>query len=170
MKLFLLLLSLIISLVNHGQDKLKMEVTANGDTLYSTGDKKIYTAPGPRNALGETVKSEVYKSAAGISLSLYIQTGRTSVFTVSRDDAAEITFKDGSMLRLYPNSNSSSRRSSLSYGCWIFVFYRLDRSALEQLRSQDIASITVSASLGKMVYELKDKQADEIRNQVLRFE
>lgn len=142
----------------------------SGDTLYSTGDKKLYTAPGPKNAIGEKINSTVYKSAAGLSLCLQLETGRTSVFTIGCDDAAELTFTDGSLLKLWPITNNSSHRSAIDYGCWIFVFYWLTAEAVSRLRAQGIKALTVLASLGRMDYKSKDKQADIIREQVLCFD
>lgn len=170
MKFLLLLFGLLCGVAAAGQGKLKTEVTAAGDTLLSTGEKKLYTAPGARNAVGEIVKSTVYKSRNGFSLCLYTQTGRTSVFTVGRGDAAEILFKDGSSVRLFPSADSESQRSSLDYGCWIYVFYRLTPEAVNGLRVQGVEKITVSASLGTMTYVIKNKQSDVIREQLAGFD
>lgn len=170
MKSFLLLFCLVSSMIGRSQFKIKTEVTSSGDTLYSTPDKKLYAAPGPKNAIGEIVKSRVYKSGTGFSLSLQIETGRTSVFTIGPDDAAELFLSDGSTVTLRPNGDNSSHRSAIDYGCWVFVFYRLNGEALRKLRSQDVQKITVSASLGKMTYAIRDKQADLIRKQVTSFD
>ena len=170
MKTLLLLLILLSSAVSHGQGKVKRDITSKGDTLYSTPEKKIYTMPGAKNAIGEIVKSSIYKSKGSFSLCLTIQTGRTSVFTISEGDGAEIYFNDGSLLMLSASGDYNSRRSALDYGCHLFVFYNLSDKALAKLRSQDVEKIHVFASLGKMVYDIKDKQSDMIRKQSLSFE
>lgn len=170
MKCLLPLLCLLANTTVCGQGKIKMEITAAGDTLYSTGDKKIYAAPGARNAIGEMVKSTVYKSGNGFSLCLQIETGRTGVFTIGRNDAAEMTLADGSTLTLYPKTNNASHRSALNYGCYIFVFYALNGEALSGLRSQNLKKILVATSFGRMEYEIKDKQADAVRKQVASFD
>ena len=169
MKTFLLLLSLLSPIASLGQFKVKTEITGKGDTVYSTPEKRIYTMPGARNSIGEIVKSSVYKSGMGISLCLAIQTGRTSVFSISEGDVAELILDDGSILALRSRGDCNSRRSALDYGCHLFAFYNLNGKALNTLRSQNVKKINVSASLGKLAYDIEGKP-DIIRKQVLSFE
>lgn len=169
MKHLLLLLGFLSSIASHGQFKVKMEITGKGDTVYSTPEKRIYTVPGAKNSIGEIVKSSVYKSRAGVSLCLTIQTGRTSVFSISEGDAAELMLDDGSSLALRARGEYNSRRSALDYGCHLFAFYSLNGRALDKLRSQNIKKISVFASLGKMVYDIEGKP-DVIRKQVSSFD
>ncbi len=170
MKTLLLLLAFLNSVASYGQGKIKRDITSKGDTLYSTPEKKLYTIPGAKNAIGEIVKSSIYKSNGNFSLCLTIQTGRTSVFTISEDDVAEIYLDDGSVLALRAAGDYKSRRSALDYGCYLFAFYNLDSKAVDKLRSQDVEKIHVFASPGKMIYDIKDKQSGIIRTQSLSFE
>ena len=165
MKYLLLLLCLCITVFSYGQDKIKMEVTKAGDTLYSTNDKKIYASPGSGNASGEMLKSSFYRSSSRYMLSLQVETGRTSVFTISSEEPAEILFMDGSTLSLYSRSSNNSRRKVSDYGCYMFVFYTVGRQELSKLQSTDIRTIEVTTSAGKMTYDLKDKNAGVIRMQ-----
>jgi hypothetical protein len=165
MKYLLLWLNLCMAVFCYGQDKLKMEVTKAGDTLYSTSDKKIYTAPGSKNASGEILKSSFYKSASRYMLCLQIETGRTSVFTVSSEEPAEILFTDGSTLSLYSRSSNNSHRKVSNYGGYIFVFYTVGGQDLSKLQATDIKTILVTTSAGKMTYDIKDKNAGVIRSQ-----
>lgn len=169
MKFALCLACLFAAVAGLTQYKIKTEVTAAGDTILSTPDKKIYAAPGPKNAVGELVKSTAYKFSTGFSLCLQLQTGRTSVFTVGHGDAATFFLTDGSTVALRPRGENSSRRSALDYGCYVFVFYPLNAGAWQKLRSTSVEKIVVQASLGTMTYELKDKQGDVIRQQLLSF-
>lgn len=169
MKNLLLLLGLLSPIASHGQFKVKTEITSKGDTVYSTPEKRIYTVPGAKNSIGEIVKSSVYKSGTGISLCLTIQTGRTSVFSISEGDVAELIFDDGSSLALRSRGDYNSRRSALDYGCHLFAFYSLNGKALDKLRSQNVKKISVFASLGKMVYDIEGKP-DIIRKQVMSFD
>ena len=168
MKSLLLLLGLLSTIASHGQFKIKTEITGKGDTVYSTPEKRIYTMPGADNAIGEIVKSSVYRFGTGISLCLTIQTGRTSVFTISEGDVAEVILANGSSLVLRSSGDYNSRRSGLDYGCHLFAFYNLNGKALDNLRSQNIRKISVSASLGKMIYDVEGKP-DIIRKQVMSF-
>ena len=102
-------------------------------------------------------------------LCLQVETGRTSVFTISSDEPAEIYFTDGSRLALYSRTTSNSRRSTLNYGCYAFVFYTVSGEALNRLQSNDIKTIVVSSSAGKMTYDIKEKNADAIRKQAAVF-
>ena len=169
MKFLVLSLYLFAAVFSYGQGKLKMEITKAGDTLYSTGDKKIYSSPGAKNSIAEVLKSTLYQSGGGFMLCLQIETGRTSVFTISSDEPVEISFTDGSMLALYSGTNSNSRRSNLNYGCYAFVFYTVSSQALSRLQSADIKTLVVNSSAGKITYELKEKNADVIRTQAAAF-
>lgn len=165
MKYLLLLLGLGMTVFCYGQDKLKMEVTKSGDTLYSTSDKKIYTSPGSKDASGELLKSSFYRSSSRYMLYLQIETGRTSVFTISSEEPAEILFADGSTLSLYSRSSNNSHRKVSNYGGYIFVFYTVGNQELSKLQATDIKTIVVTTSAGKMTYDLKEKNAAVIRMQ-----
>ena len=165
MKYLLLWLCLCMAGFCYGQQKLKMEITKAGDTLYSTDDKKIYTAPGSKNAGGEILKSSFYRSASRYMLCLYIETGRTSVFTISSEEPAEILFTDGSTMSLYSRSSNNSRRKVSDYGGYMFVYYTVGSQQLSKLQATDIKTIVVTTSAGKMTYDLKDKNAGVIRMQ-----
>lgn len=114
--------------------------------------------PGAKNAIGKIVESSIYKFKAGFSLCLSIKTGRTSIFTISEDDiAGDLCLDDGSVHTLRASGDYNPHRSSLDNGCYVFVFYDPDDKAFAKLRSQNVEKIYVFTSLGKMIFDIKDK-------------
>lgn len=168
MKIVLLFVTGILLFLNSSAQKLKTTITSGGDTLYNTPDEKIYAKPGAPRSIGEYLKTSIYKSGTAGSpiLQFEIQTGRTSVFTIAAGSATDITLKDGSVITLYSRNSTESRRSSLDYGCFIFVFYTLRSSDIQQLKASPIKSIRVHASVGPMDYEIKEKHSTAISDQL----
>lgn len=154
----------------HAQKKLKMDIIKeSGDTIWSTQDQKIYTKPGGPRAVGDYLKTTVIKTKAGYSLELEIQTGRTNTFTITKGSAVDIELADGSAVSLYSNNDNSSRISRLNYGCYIFVFYRIRADDFKQLLAAPVKMIRVHASIGNMDYEIKDKSAEVLKEQLERI-
>ncbi|MET0638104.1 MAG: hypothetical protein ABWZ25_18885 [Chitinophagaceae bacterium] len=170
MKPACLLLLLLPALQLTAQKKLKVETGKSGDTTWSTKYEKIYVSPGGKNAVGEILKSAVYKSKNGFLLALSIQTGRTSIMTIDEGAAAIIELEDGNLITLTSINMQESRRAASDYGCFISSFYRLSGPALRQLRINPIKSIVINSSAGKLIYKLKEKQADSISDQLGKFE
>jgi hypothetical protein len=168
--LILLTLPLTICLYTNAQKKLKTDIIKEtGDTLWSTSEQKIYTAPGGPKAVGDYLKTALYKNKAGYSLGLEIQTGRTNTFTIPRGAAIDLELTDGNTVTLQSNSNNSSRISRLNYGCYIFAFYRIDAAAFKQIRSSPVKMISVHASIGNMDYQIKDKFSNTLQEQLERI-
>jgi hypothetical protein len=161
---------LLFSYVAFAQKKLKYDIIKEtGDTLFRSSEEKIYTKAGTRPAIGEYLKSTVYKSSNGFSLCFSVQTGRTNIFTISKNSAAAILLDDGTTVTLYSKSLNQSKTSVMGYGCYMFVFYDLPYAARQQLKSLNVKSITLQASIGEMYYEIKDKFGGTIAEQIGDF-
>ena len=151
--------------------KLKTDVLSTGDTLIHTSDEKIYTRPGAPRSVGDYLKVSVYKypSKGTMMLEMEIQTGRTSVFSISAGSAAALTLQNEDVVTLYARNENQSRISRLDYGCYIFVFYTLTADDRARLKASPVTSIRVSASMGAMEYDIKSKFGDTISNQISKF-
>lgn len=171
MRLVLFLITCLISSgIVSAQKKLKTQVNkTTGDTLFSTPSEKIYTKPGSKGAVGEYLKTTVHRSSNGFMLGFEIQTGRTSIFTISRGAIVEIRLQDNSVVELESLNNQESRASALGYGCFLFVYYRLTPKDIRNLESSNVSSIRINASVGPMDYEIKEKYASDIGKQLSSF-
>lgn len=154
----------------NAQKKLKYDIIKEtGDTLFRSSEEKIYTKAGTKPAIGEYLKSTIYKSSNGYSLCFSIQTGRTNIFTIAKNSAATILLDDGNTVTLTSRSFNQSKNSVMGYGCYMFAFYDLPHAARQQLRSSTIKTITLQASIGEMYYEIKEKFGDTISEQIAKF-
>ncbi len=84
---------LLLAFDANAQKKLKYDIIKETVTPYSVHQKKIYTKAGTKPAIGEYLKTTVYRSKNGFSLCFSIQTGRTNIFTISKSTAATIQLK-----------------------------------------------------------------------------
>jgi hypothetical protein len=154
----------------YAQKKLKYDIIKEtGDTLFRTSDEKIYTKANTKPAIGEYLKTTVYKSKNGYSLCFSIQTGRTNIFTIAKNTAATIVLENGSTVTLYNKTFNQSKNSVMGYGCYMFAFYDLPYGSLQQLRSSNIKTITLQASIGEMYYDIKEKFGDTVAQQIASF-
>ncbi len=167
MRFLLFLLAIMaVSGTALAQRKLKMEVYDSGDTMWSTKEKKIYVSPGSRNAVAEMLKTTAHRTSKGYMLSFYIQTGRTSVFTIEAGAGVELILANGETVRLATRTSSQSRRLVSGYGCFAYAFYSLPPDALRSLQASPVKRIMIMASMGVMEYELKEKQAKMMMEQL----
>lgn len=168
MKILQLLLVLVLGTLTASAQKLKTTITEAGDTLYSTKDEKIYTKAGAPRSVGDYIKSSVYKLGHNGKpiLSLEIQTGRTSSFSIGSGSAADLTLKDGTVVTVYSRRDAQSKVSKVDYGCYIFPFYTLTEKDVRQLKTSPVSTIRIHASIGPMDYEIKEKFGDEISEQI----
>jgi hypothetical protein len=164
-----LLLCLLTTVVAYSQKKLKYDIRNTGDTLFYTSEEKIYNKPGNARSVGEYLKTSIYKNGNNVRLCLSIQTGRTSIFTIGEGSSAEIKLTDGNTITLYCIANQSSKATISYYGCYIFGFYKLSPSIVQQLKSSQVSSITVNASIGIMEYEIRDKFSKTLSEQLSKF-
>lgn len=169
-KIISLVIILLFTLTAIGQKGIKYDIDKQtGDTLFSTKEKTLYIKSGAKHSVADYLKSTVYKSKTGLMLSFSIQTGRTSVFSIGKGAACKITFKDATAITIYNTSSSQSKPSRLDYGSYLFVFYRLDASTLQQLKNSEISYITIQSSTGEMEYPIKEKNAGVIGEQIGLF-
>lgn len=171
MRGFVLPVILLLLVYNaNAQKKLKYDIIKEtGDTLFRTSEEKIYIKSGTKPAIAEYLKTTVYRSKNGFSLCFSIQTGRTNIFTISKSTAATIQLEDGTSVTIYSKSFNQSKNSVMGYGCYMFAFYDLPYAARQQLRSSNVKTITLQASLGEMYYEIKEKFGDTIAQQISSF-
>jgi hypothetical protein len=160
-----------IAFTGTAQKGLKIEVNkSSGDTTYSTSEQKIYVKAGSKNAAAEMLKTTIYKTGRRYLLSFYVQTGRTSVFSISQGDEAEITLEDGSKVVLSCIGDRESRSMISYYGSYLFPTYNLDKNSTDALSSSPISSIRIRASMGWMNYTLKPRDADKVMEQLKKFQ
>jgi hypothetical protein len=171
MKCLLLLLLLISGLVftAGAQKRLKTDVDkTTGDTTYSTSEERLYSKSGSTRSASEILKSTAYRTGDYIRLSFYIKTGRTSIFTIPSGSPAEITLADGNRVSFYTRTENQSRTLSSEYGSFAYVFFRINPAELRMLQNADVVSIRIQSSVGWMIYDLKSKQGDVLRKQLIR--
>lgn len=154
----LLSLLLFASLQVWGQKGVKLSVV-DGDSSYHTTEKKIYAQPGSRNAVGDILKSTFYRYKTGYSLSFFVQTGRTSHFSINRGAEAQLIWADGNSISINCRNGSQSRPSRLDYGGFLYIFYSVSASQLKTLSEKPISSIRINSSTGWMEYSLTEKNA-----------
>jgi hypothetical protein len=161
---------LLLAFDANAQKKLKYDIIKEtGDTLFRSSEERIYTKAGTKPAIGEYLKTTVYKSKNGFSLCFSIQTGRTNIFTISKSTAATIQLEDGTAVTVYSKTFNQSKNSVMGYGCYMFAFYDLPYAARQKLQSSNIKTITLQASVGEMYYEIKGKFGDTIAQQISAF-
>ena len=171
MKYLLCLLLLASFIDSNSQKGLKTEISKNtGDTIFSTPEHRLYIAPGGKNAVSEYLKSTIYRVNGNYKICFSIQTGRTNIFSIGENDEAVITLEDGKKIVLRSVGDHRSHKSVLDYGCYLFAWYFLPASALQQLKQSSVSSVKINASLGPMDYPLKGKFAKVIADQLARFE
>lgn len=146
------------------QKGLKRSVT-NGDTSYYTAEKKIYAKPGSRNAVGEILKTTFYRYPDRYSLCFFIQTGRTSHFSITKGEETILEWDNGDNVFLTCRNSSESKPSRLDYGGWMYVFYSINPSQLDELKKKPLKHIRIKSSTGWMYYELTEKNAKQIMEQ-----
>ena len=170
-KIILVAITVSLALFGTAQKGLKMEINkSTGDTTYNTSEQNIYVKAGSRNAAAEMLKTSVYKTGNRYFLSFYVQTGRTSVFSISRGDEAEITLEDGSKIILNCMGDRESRSMISYYGSYLFPTYPMDKNSREKLAGSPVSSIRIRASVGWMNYTLKSRDGDKIMDQLKKFE
>jgi hypothetical protein len=157
------LLLLIISPIA-AQKGLKRSVS-NGATTYATAEKKIFARPGSKNAVGDILKSTFYRYPNGYSLCFYVQSGRSSHFSISAGAEVVLKWADGNSISLRCRSASQSAPSRLDYGGWLYAFYGLSASQLTMLAQQPLQQINISSSTGWMEYPLTDRSAKLVMEQ-----
>ena len=171
MKSYFLLVVFSFSMLSlAAQKKLKMTVSASSDTVYSTSEQRLYVRPSSKLSISEHLKSTMYRSRRGFMLGFSIQTGRTNLFTISAGSIAEIRLSDGEKVFLETLGSRESKGSVLGYGSFTFTSYTLNRDQLEKLKNADVKSIRINTSAGNFDYEIKDKFASVIGDQVRRIE
>ncbi|MEO5564779.1 MAG: hypothetical protein ABIR18_15135 [Chitinophagaceae bacterium] len=160
---------ILVTTPSIAQKKLKYDIIKeSGDTLFHTSEDRLYVQAGTRS-VGEELKSTIYKSNGTMRISFYIQTGRTSIFSIQGGASAEIKLQDGSTVTLYSRGDHDSRTTKRDYGCFLYAYYGLDRKAIQQLKSTPVNSIRIRSSAGNMNYEIKDKFSDVIADQLGKF-
>jgi hypothetical protein len=164
-----LMFCLLITFMASAQKKLKMDVTKNGDTIYSTQEERLYVKAGATKSRGEHLKCSIYKTNQKYRLYFFVETGRTSVFTIGSGAAAEITLSDGTVVTIYSVSNAQSKVSAIAYGAWLYCSYELDRNSRQLLKDSKVTAIRINASMGPMDYEIKDKFSEVIGEQLEKF-
>lgn len=172
MKIPALTAILVLATLTASSQKLKTEVTANGDTIYSTKEQKIYTQPGSSKSVAEILRVYAFKNSkpgSPLLLSFYIQTGRTSVFTIAPGAGMELTLKNGNTVTLYTRNGNQSKRLVSNYGCFIYVTYTLPAAEARMLQASPAKAIKVHASMGPMDYEIKEKFSTDIAELVEMF-
>lgn len=153
-----------------GQKKLKYDITSRGDTSFHTSQERLYVKSGAPKSVSEQLSVTGYRTNGSYMLMFFIQTGRTSVFSIGQGSLAELKFDDGTSLTLSSISGSESRTSSMAYGSFMYVSYRIGTNALQQLKGSKISSIKINTSNGYMNYELKPKMASVISDVLLRLD
>ena len=172
MKLSAITFLLLLSTLGATSQKLKMDVTANGDTILSTKEQKIYTQPGSSKSVAEMLKVYAFRNSrpgSPLLLSFYIQTGRTSVFTIAPGASIELTLQNGNTVKLYTRNGNQSKRLVSNYGCFIYISYTLPEAEAKLLQASPIRNIRVDASIGPMDYEIKEKFSKDIGELVGQF-
>jgi hypothetical protein len=164
-----LLFCLLITFMASAQKKLKMDVTKSADTIYSTSEERLYVKAGATKSRAEHLKCSIYKINERYRLSFFVETGRTSVFTIGSGAAAEITLSDGAVVTIYSVSGSQSKVSAIAYGAWLYCSYELDRNSRQLLKDSKVTAIRINASVGPMDYEIKDKFSEVIGEQLEKF-
>jgi hypothetical protein len=166
----LLLLIVTTSIAAPAQKKLKHLIDKNtGDTTFYTAEERLYTQSGATKSIAEMLKSSVYKGRNGFMLSIFIQTGRTSVFSLEQGDPAELRLEDGTVIPLRNLTDNTSRVSAMGYGCFTYAYYKLLGEDVQSLKASPVKFIRIHTSGGNMDYSLKEKFGDVIREQLLKF-
>ncbi|MCR6720367.1 MAG: hypothetical protein NVV59_08735 [Chitinophagaceae bacterium] len=161
---FFVLLS-IVQLSLHAQKGLKRSITDGGDTSYYTTEKRIYTKSGSRNAVAEILKTTFYRYPNHYSLCFFIQTGRTSHFSISKGDEAILGWTADDNISVTCRNSNESKPSRIDYGGWIYVFYSISPSQLKKLQEKPIKYIRIKSSTGWMIYDISEKNAREVMEQ-----
>ena len=165
-----LLICMLVTGKMNAQKKLKFDVDkTTGDTTWRTSEERLYVKAGAKGSIAEYIKSTVYKKDNFFMLGFEIQTGRTSVFSIERDQSATITLQNGEEIVVNSLQNQSSKASHMGYGSFIFAFYELTSNDIKLLKSSPVSSIRVHSSTGNMDYEIKEKFSEIIKDQVLKF-
>ena len=170
MRVIFLLLSVCSVLPAMAQRKLKVDIDkTTGDTIWTTTEQKLYVKAG-RNAMGETLKVSLLKTSHVFVISFFVQTGRTTIFSVSKGSEVLLTLGDGTTVSLVATRDAESRSTASSYGSFLYTSYRLTPDVVAQLKSSPVTHVRISASVGPMKYEIKDKQSTIISNQLAQFD
>lgn len=137
-----------------------------GDTLLITGLDKLYSKASFSGTVGEQLKSAVSKSKSGIALTLWVQTAKSSIFSVDTGDKAIIKLENDEVITLNLLQDVVSDYSEISYGSKSMSHYILTEKDIKSLSSSDVKIIRIESSLGNLDYELKEKFKGTIKNQL----
>ena len=171
--LFLLLTTPTLTLI--AQRKIKYDIIKEtGDTLFNSGDERLYIKAGgsmgcgrdKRSIVGDYIKSTVYRSSNGYMIGFEIQTGRTNSFSIYSGQLAELNLADGSVIPLTSRGKYNAKSSAMGYGSFVFSFYGLTAANIASLKNQPVQSIRVESSVGWFDYELKEKFQEIIARQI----
>ena len=169
---------LLLQTTAFAQRKLKYDIIKeSGDTVFYTGDQRLYISAGDtygtgrdkRSTVADYLKSAVLKYPSGFALEFSIQTGRTNSFSIYTGQSAKLTMSDESVISLSSRAEYSSKKSSMGYGCWLFAFYTLSSSDIEKIKTGTITHIRIESSMGSFDYPLKEKAGTIIAEQLKKF-
>ena len=178
MKHSIIILLLLSQTTVFAQRKLKYDIVKEtGDTIFYTNDEKLYVSAGDtygtgrdkKTTVGDYLKSTVLKNPGGFVLEFSIQTGRTNSFSIYNGQPGKLMMSDGSVITIHSRADYYSRKSSLGYGCWLFVFYSIPANVIETLKTGTISSIRLESSMGSFDYPLKEKAGNIIAGQLKSF-
>lgn len=169
LRLPIVLLLCIVQTSLHAQKGLKQTIT-DGDTSYYTTEKRIYTKSGSRNAVAEILKTTFYRYPNRYSLCFFVQTGRTSHFSISKGDEAILGWTADDNISITCRNSNESKPSRIDYGGWIYVFYSISPSQLKKLQEKPIKYIRIKSSTGWMIYDITEKNAKQIMEQAERVD
>ena len=173
-----LIFLLLLQTTAFAQRKLKYDIIKeSGDTMFYTSEERLYVSAGDtygtgrdkRSTVGDYLKSTVLKYPSGFALEFSIQTGRTNSFSIYAGQAAKLIMSDGTVISLPSRADYNSKKSSMGYGCWLFAFYTLSSSYIENIKNGTIASIRIETSMGSFDYPLKEKAGMIIAEQLNKF-
>lgn len=160
-KLFLILFLMPLAV---GAQKIETRIDRiTGDTLVLSKPEKLFGKPSFTGTVGEQLFFILSKSKSANSISFFVQTGKSLLFTIKKDDKAHIKFTDGSVLTLSPIANNVSEANHSVTGSTASGTYILSNADIELIKTKKVQFIRIESSRQNFEYEIKDKNALDIK-------
>lgn len=164
MRLLFTLSMLIFSLMLCAQKVHTKVDKFTGDTTYYTKPEMIYSKPSFTGTVGEQLRFTVVKFQQKTSIIFYLQTGKTSLFSINSNDDCSIKLEDGNVINLkIINDDVSDFAPGSSRGSSGKIMLDLSDEDISKLKASSISAVRINTSSKRFDYDIKSKNKNDIQ-------
>lgn len=134
-----------------------------GDTTLRTSVEKLFSKGSWTGTVGEMLFFSLAKTKNLTLLSVKLQTGTTSIFSVREGDELALKFKSGKVLTLKASKDRVSDYTTVSHGSENVVVYLLSEEDITALKAEPIEFIRIQTTRKAFDYNIERKNSEKIK-------